>query len=243
MASSRSPCQILKTQEGQKQQGGLLSWDEDHVLKRSHKNPVCVSVCVVAIVEKGKRGIMLLFVCCLVQVQCVKKPRRRVRGHQVGFKSGCTSPRCAAWRLKQWRADSSPALAQGRYHKKRQIDQTHTHKITSFAVTPTIARVLVEWLALLMSFGNKEGLLSLKEGLSGGWGGGGASLSSSIAMPTISSAVPSSSCQEAVIELTFQSGSFNEALRLASNAEQTRTRYTTLYGESALLWLLKRRTQ
>lgn len=60
-------------------------------------------------------------------------------------------------------------------------------------------------------------------------------LSSSIAMPTVSSAGPSSSCQEAVIELTFQSGSFNEALRLASNAEQTCTRYTTLYGGSALL--------
>lgn len=60
-------------------------------------------------------------------------------------------------------------------------------------------------------------------------------LSSSIAMPTVSSAGPSSSCQEAVIELTFQSGSFNEALRLPSNAEQTCTRYTTLYGGSALL--------
>lgn len=89
-----------------------------------------------------------------------------------------------------------------------------------------------------MSFGNKEGLSSLKGAMSEGWGWGGvgASLSSSIAMPTVSSVVPSlsSSCQEAVIELTFQSGSFNEALRLPSNAEQTRTRYTTLYGESAL---------
>lgn len=94
-----------------------------------------------------------------------------------------------------------------------------------------------------MSFANKEGLSSLKGALSegAGWlgvwrGGVGASLSSSIAMPTVSSAVPSlsSSCQEAVIELTFQSGSFNEALRRPPNAEQTRTRYTTLYGESAL---------
>lgn len=62
----------------------------------------------------------------------------------------------------------------------------------------------------------KEGLSSLKEGLSGGWRC--ASLSSSIAMPTIFSAAPSSPCQEAVIELTFQSGSFNEALRQPSNA-------------------------
>lgn len=36
-----------------------------------------------------------------------------VRGHWTGIKSGCTSPRCAAWRLKRWRADSSPALVPG----------------------------------------------------------------------------------------------------------------------------------
>lgn len=77
------------------------------------------------------------------------------------------------------------------------------------------------------------GALVSEGGVLAGWRA--ASLSSSIAMPTVSSVGPSSSCQEAVIELTFQSGSFNEALRLVSNAEQTCTRYTTLYGGSALL--------
>lgn len=77
------------------------------------------------------------------------------------------------------------------------------------------------------------GALISEGGVLAGWRA--AWLSSSIAMPTVSSVGPSSSCQEAVIELTFQSGSFNEALRLASNAEQTCTRYTTLYGGSALL--------
>lgn len=99
--------------------------DGDHELRCPHKNPVCVSVHVVVIVRKGNMAIRLLSVCRLVQIQCVKKLRRRVRGHQVGLKSGCTSPRCATWRLKQWRADSSPALAQGRYHGNRQIDQPH----------------------------------------------------------------------------------------------------------------------
>lgn len=79
----------------------------------------------------------------------------------------------------------------------------------------------------------KGGALVSEGGVLSGWRA--ASLSSNIAMPTVSSMAPSSSCQEAVIELTFQSGSFNEALRLASNAEQTCTRYTTLYGGSALL--------
>ena len=41
MASSRSPCQILKTQGEQKQQ---VSADEDHLLRRSHKNPVCSDI-------------------------------------------------------------------------------------------------------------------------------------------------------------------------------------------------------
>lgn len=91
-----------------------------------------VSVCVLVTVEKGTRGIKLLFVCRLVQVRCVKKPRRRVRCHQL-FKNGCTSPRCAAWRLMQWRADSSPVLALAHYHRKKKkktnwsTTQTHTH--------------------------------------------------------------------------------------------------------------------
>lgn len=87
-----------------------------------------------------------------------------------------------------------------------------------------------------MSFGNKEGLSSLRGRGRGGVEVAGAWLSSSIAMPTVSGAVPSlsSSCQEAVIELTFQSGSFNEALRRPPSAQQTHTRYTTLYGQSAL---------
>lgn len=61
------------------------------------------------------------------------------------------------------------------------------------------------------------GALASEGGVLAGWRT--ALLSSSIAMPTISSEGPSSSCQEAVIELTFRSGSFNEALGLASNAE------------------------
>ncbi len=104
--------------------------------------------------------------------------------------------------------------------KKDYHTVPHTHKFPLFAVTSTRARALerVQWRILLMSFGNKVELLLLKEGLSGGLGWRVASLSSSIAMPTISSAAPSSPRQEAVIELTFQSGSFNEALRPASNA-------------------------
>lgn len=81
---------------------------------------------------------------------------------------------------------------------------------------------------------NKEGLSLLKGGTECVcvWGGGGkdASLSSTIAMPTGSSAAPSSPCQEAVIELTFQSGSFNEALRPASNAgTNTHSIYSTAW--------------
>lgn len=41
MASTRSPCQILKMQGEQKQQ---VSADEDHLLKRLHKNPVCSDI-------------------------------------------------------------------------------------------------------------------------------------------------------------------------------------------------------
>lgn len=51
---------------------------------------------------------------------------------------------------------------------------THTHTVPSLAVTPTSAGVLVERMILLTSFGNEEGLSSLKEGLNGGgWGGQG----------------------------------------------------------------------
>lgn len=215
-----------------------------------------VCLCVVMIVEKGARGIRLLFNSCLVQVQCVKKPRCRVRGHQVGFKSGCTSPRCAAWRLKQWRADSSPALAPGRCHNKETTintqtrtcgcAHTRTHTRTKSHHTwcnPTQNESLSGVADFIDELWKQGGALISQRGTEWGEGWRDALLSSGIAMPTVSSAAPSSSCQKAVIELTFQSGSFNEAMRPASTQEQTCTRYTALYGESALLRLQERHIQ
>lgn len=198
-----------------------------------HKNPVCVPVCVVVIVEKGTRGIRLLFVCCLVQIQCVKKPRRRVRGHQAGFKSGCTSPRCAAWRLKQWRADSSPALAPGRCNNKDKLINTQTHAHTHNPIiccNPNRSESLSGVADFIDEPRKQGGALIAEGGTEWGVGWRGASLSSSIAMPTTSSAAPSSPCQKAVIELTFQSGSFNEALRPASKAgTNTHSIYSTVW--------------
>lgn len=63
-----------------------------------------------------------------------------VRGHRVGIKSGCTFPRCAAWRPKRWRADSSPALVPDHYLKKKETNwltsQTRALKISSFLRNP-----------------------------------------------------------------------------------------------------------
>lgn len=115
------------------------------------------------------------------------------------------------------------------------MKHTHAHvrsKSHHFSVTPKSLRGTADFIDAERKK-KKGGALVSEGGVLAGWRA--ASLSSSIAMPTVSSVVPSSSCQEAVIELTFQSGSFNEALRLASNAGQTCTRYTTLYGGSAPL--------
>lgn len=101
--------------------------------------------------------------------------------------------------------------------KEKLIKHTHPN-FTSFAVTRTRASLsrVADFIDELRKQG---GALIFEGGTEWGVGWRGALLSSSIAMPTISSAVPSSSsCQEAVIELTFQSGSFNEALGPASTA-------------------------
>lgn len=125
------PISYLKHRRGQKQGGyqHQCRWKSCTELKKS----VCVCVCCSA---EWKRG-GLLFICRLVQVQCVKKLRRRVKGRQAEFKSGCTFPRCAAWRRRRWRADSSPARAPGRCHNKERMINTQTHRNPIICSKPT----------------------------------------------------------------------------------------------------------
>lgn len=75
--------------------------DGDRVLKRSHKKKIQFVCDCVRCSDGGERnqgGRSLLFSCCLVQVQWVKKPRRRVRGHQArgggegGLRAGVLPP-------------------------------------------------------------------------------------------------------------------------------------------------------
>ena len=158
----------------------------------------CIKIQFVVILEQGTRGIRMLFICCLVQVQCVKKKsRRRVKGHQERFKSECTFPRCAAWRLKRWRADSSPALAPGRCHNKDKLINTHkhTHKHTHtqnpiICCNPNPSVSLSGETDFIDELRKQGGALIAEGGAEWGVGVEGASLSSSIAMPTISSAAP-----------------------------------------------------
>lgn len=71
------------------------------LLKLLHKNPVSCFV---------------LFSYFGPDLNVLKSRGAGIRGHRAGIKSGCTSPRCAAWRLKRWRADSSRALVPDRCH-------------------------------------------------------------------------------------------------------------------------------